>query len=134
MLLGTDLEKSDSQLVRAYDDELGVTAAFNLNLLARVNRELGADFDLSQFAHVARVNHQERRIEMHLESRARQTVNIPAAEVEVEFHPGETIWTESSHKYSAEEIFKTAREAGFRCEVQWIDQEWPFAENLLIAE
>lgn len=134
LLLGTDLEKSTSQLLGAYDDQLGVTAAFNLNLLARANRELQADFDLSQFAHVAKVNHDDRRVEMHLESRHRQTVNIPAAEIEVEFYPGETIWTESSHKYSADEIFQMARHAGFRCEVQWIDQQWPFAENLLIAE
>ena len=134
LLLGTDLEKSDSELLRAYDDELGVTAAFNLNLLARANRELGADFDLSQFAHAARINHEERRVEMHLESKVRQVVSIPAAEIEVEFDRGETIWTESSHKYSAHEIFETAREAGFRCEVQWMDHEWPFAENLLIAE
>jgi uncharacterized SAM-dependent methyltransferase len=61
-------------------------------------------------------------------------VNIPDAEVVVEFQEGETIWTESSHKYSREEIFKTAQDAGFRCEVQWVDQQWPFAENLLIAE
>jgi dimethylhistidine N-methyltransferase len=133
LLLGTDLEKSGSQLLPAYDDELGVTAAFNLNLLARINRELGADFDLIQFEHVARINPEARSVEMHLESKRRQIVSIPAAEEVVEFQPGETIWTESSHKYSAEEIFDTAEKAGFRCEVQWIDDEWPFAENLLIA-
>lgn len=134
LLLGTDLEKSSSQLLQAYDDELGVTAAFNLNLLARVNRELGADFDISQFAHLARINPDARSVEMHLESRRRQVVSIPGAEIVVEFQEGETIWTESSHKYSAEEIFQTAREAGFRCTVQWIDEQWPFAENLLVAE
>jgi len=134
LLLGTDLEKSSSQLLQAYDDELGVTAAFNLNLLARVNRELGADFDLSQFAHMARINSEARSVEMHLESRRRQVVSIPGAEVVVEFQAGETIWTESSHKYSADEVFQTARDAGFRCEVQWIDEQWPFAENLLVAE
>jgi len=134
LLLGTDLEKSSSQLVQAYDDELGVTAAFNLNLLARINRELGADFDLSQFEHLARINSEARSVEMHLESKRRQIVSIPAAEVVVEFQEGETIWTESSHKYSPDEIFDTAERAGFRCEVQWIDEEWPFAENLLIAE
>jgi L-histidine N-alpha-methyltransferase len=133
LLLGTDLEKSSAQLLRAYDDELGVTAAFNLNLLARVNRELDADFDLRQFAHVARINHQTRSVEMHLLSKRRQSVSIPAAEVVVEFQEGETIWTESSHKYSAEEIVATAGQAGFRCETQWIDEQWPFAENLLIA-
>jgi L-histidine Nalpha-methyltransferase len=134
LLLGTDLEKSSTQLLRAYDDELGVTAAFDLNLLARINRELDADFDLSQFAHVARINHDARSIEMHLMSKRRQTVSIPAAELVVEFLEGETIWTESSHKYSIEEIFQTARETGFHCEAQWIDQQWPFAESLLIAD
>jgi uncharacterized SAM-dependent methyltransferase len=134
LLLGTDLEKSSAQLLRAYDDELGVTAAFNLNLLARVNRELDADFDLNQFAHVARINHETRSVEMHLQSKRRQSVSIPAAEVVVEFLEGETIWTESSHKYSMEEIVETAGQAGFRCETQWIDEQWPFAENLLIAE
>lgn len=134
LLLGTDLEKPSSQLIAAYDDELGVTAAFNLNLLSRINRELGADFDLAQFCHVAKINPQARSVEMHLESIRRQVVSIPAAEIVIEFQQGETIWTESSHKYSAEELFQTAREAGFRCEVQWIDEQWPFAENLLIAE
>src|SRR6201987_5832846 len=81
LLLGTDLEKSSSQLLAAYDDELGVTAAFNLNLLGRVNRELGADFALPQFKHVARINSEERSIEMHLESKRKQIVTIPAAEV-----------------------------------------------------
>jgi L-histidine Nalpha-methyltransferase len=134
LLLGTDLEKPHSQLIAAYDDELGVTAAFNLNLLGRVNRELGADFDLSQFAHVAKINPDARSVEMHLESQRRQIVNIPASEIVVEFQEGETIWTESSHKYSADEVSEIARKAGFRCEVQWIDEQWPFAENLLIAE
>jgi uncharacterized SAM-dependent methyltransferase len=121
-------------VLAAYDDELGVTAAFNLNLLARVNRELDADFDLGQFSHVARINPEARSVEMHLRSRRRQRVNIPGADLQVEFLEGETIWTESSHKYSTEEIFEMARNAGFRCEAQWIDEEWPFAENLLIAE
>jgi uncharacterized SAM-dependent methyltransferase len=134
LLLGTDLEKSNSQLIAAYDDELGVTAAFNLNLLGRVNRELGADFELSNFEHQARINPEARSVEMHLVSKHRQIVSIPAAEVVVEFQQGETIWTESSHKYSPEEIYETAQKAGFRCEVQWVDEQWPFAENLLIAE
>jgi uncharacterized SAM-dependent methyltransferase len=134
MLLGTDLEKPASQLIAAYNDELGVTAAFNLNLLSRVNRDLGADFNLTSFEHMARINSDARSVEMHLRSMRAQVVNIPAAEVTVEFQEGETIWTESSHKYSAEEIFDIARRSGFRCEVQWIDEQWPFAENLLIAE
>jgi len=134
LLLGTDMEKSSVQLLGAYDDELGVTAAFNLNLLARINRELHADFNLAQFEHLARINHETRSVEMHLRSTRRQTVNIAAAELSVEFLEGETIWTESSHKYSLGEVFSMARTAGFRCAAQWIDEQWPFAENLLIAE
>jgi L-histidine Nalpha-methyltransferase len=134
LLLGTDLEKPSAQLLAAYDDELGVTAAFNLNLLSRVNRDLGADFDLREFVHLAKINTEARSVEMHLRSRRRQIVSIPAAEIVVEFDEGETIWTESSHKYSADEMIETARNAGFRCENQWIDEQWPFAENLLIAE
>jgi len=133
LLLGTDLEKPAARLLRAYDDELGVTAAFNLNLLARINRELDADFDLTQFVHVAKINHWVRSVEMHLQSRRRQVVRIRAAEVVVQFNEGETIWTESSHKYSVNEVSRTAQTAGFRCEAQWIDEEWPFAESLLIA-
>ena len=134
LLLGTDLEKPAAQLVAAYDDELGVTAAFNLNLLARINRELDANFDLSQFAHVARINREARSVEMHLRSMRRQSVTIPAADVRVEFREGETIWTESSHKYSTQEIGDMAKDAGFGCAARWIDEEWPFAENLLVAE
>jgi dimethylhistidine N-methyltransferase len=133
MLLGTDLEKSIPQLVRAYDDSLGVTAAFNLNLLARINRELGADFNLQNFRHVARFNPQARSVEMHLESSRDQVVHISAADLIVSFAEGETIWTESSHKYSNSEILQLAMAAGFHCDSQWIDHEWPFAENLLIA-
>ncbi|HTR25423.1 MAG TPA: L-histidine N(alpha)-methyltransferase [Terriglobales bacterium] len=133
LLLGTDLEKPAPQLLNAYDDELGVTGAFNLNLLARINRELGANFDLSQFAHVARINQKARSVEMHLESRRLQRVRIPAAGITIEFQEGETIWTESSHKYSPMEVLKIAHDAGFRCQKQWIDAEWPFAENLLVA-
>ncbi len=134
LLLGTDLEKSSSQLIAAYDDELGVTSAFNLNLLNRINRELEADFDISRFEHVAKINHQTRSVEMHLRSMQAQTVNISAAELTVQFAEGETIWTESSHKYSLQEVFSMSRTAGFRCEAQWIDDQWPFAENLLVAE
>lgn len=134
LLLGTDMEKPASQLIAAYDDELGVTAAFNLNLLVRANRELRADFNLAHFRHVARINSEARSVEMHLESTRKQVVTIPAAEIVVEFQEGETIWTESSHKYSADEIELIARASGFRCEVQWIDEQWPFAENLFVAE
>jgi L-histidine N-alpha-methyltransferase len=134
LLLGTDLEKSSMQLLAAYDDELGVTAAFNLNLLSRINHELDADFHLAQFEHMARINHKNRSVEMHLRSMRRQSVSIQAADLVVEFFEGETIWTESSHKYSPQEVVQIAETAGFRCDVQWIDDEWPFAENLLIAE
>lgn len=133
LLLGTDLEKPPAQLIRAYDDEAGVTAAFNRNLLARINRELDANFDLSQFCHVARINDEARSVEMHLQSKRRQTVRIAAADLRVEFEEGETIWTESSHKYSRGEVFDMARYAGFSCQTQWVDEEWQFAENLLIA-
>ena len=134
LLLGTDLEKPLDQLLAAYDDSLGVTAAFNLNLLARINRELEADFDLSEFAHEARFNRQSRSIEMHLKSRKEQTVSIPRAQISVQFAAEETIWTETTHKYSPHELLQMAMAAGFRCEAQWVDAEWPFAENLWIAE
>ena len=134
LLLGTDLEKNVELQLLAYDDPAGVTAAFNMNLLARINRELGADFDLSCFQHEARWNYAERRIEMHLRSLRRQTVRIPAASLRVMLDEDETIWTESSHKYKAEEIPGMAERTGFRCDGQWIDGEWPFAQNLLITE
>jgi L-histidine Nalpha-methyltransferase len=133
LLLGTDLEKDVKTQLLAYDDPTGVTAAFNLNLLARVNRELGANFDLKMFAHEARWNAVEHRIEMHLRSRQKHSVSIPNADVVVTFERGETIWTESSHKYFAEQIPKMARRTGFRCEAQWVDREWAFAQNLWIA-
>jgi L-histidine Nalpha-methyltransferase len=134
LLLGTDLEKSVDLQLLAYDDPAGVTAAFNLNLLARINRELGANFDLRFFQHEARWNYADRRIEMHLRSTRRQTARIPAASLRVILYEDETIWTESSHKYKAEEIAGMAARTGFRCDAQWIDEEWPFAQNLLLAE
>lgn len=134
LLLGTDLEKPLPELLAAYDDPLGVTAAFNLNLLARINRELGADFDLALFRHQACYNSAEQRVEMHLLSTRDQVVTIPRAGCTVSFAKDETIWTESSHKYRAEDISGMASRSGFRCDSQWIDSEWPFAESLLIAE
>ena len=134
LLLGTDLEKPTWQLLDAYDDPLGVTSAFNLNLLARINRELDADFDLDQFEHSVRYNKSARSVEMHLRSKKQQTVNVPRSELTVSFAEGETIWTESSHKYSRFEIVQIANATSFRCDAQWVDEEWPFAENLLIAE
>ena len=133
LLLGTDLEKPIPQLIAAYDDPLGVTAAFNLNLLARINRELEGDFDLQQFEHVARFNQEARSIEMHLRSKRKQMVTIPVADLSVSFKENETIWTESSHKYSRHELLQIAMAAGFQCQAQWIDDEWGFAENLFIA-
>jgi L-histidine Nalpha-methyltransferase len=132
LLLATDLLKPVEQLLEAYDDSLGVTAAFNLNLLNRINRELDGDFDLARFHHLAQWNERERRIEMHLVSTARQTVTIRESRIQVRFEEGETIWTESSHKYAAEEVIEMGRRTGFRCDGQWFDNEWPFAENLLI--
>ncbi len=134
LLLSTDLEKPVSQLLSAYDDPLGVTAAFNLNVLARINRELEADFDLSAFRHVARFDEQERRIEMHLVSTRAQTAAIPRALCSVSFAEGETIWTESSHKYCPKEVIEMARRSGFRPWRQWIDNEWAFAQTLFLAE
>jgi L-histidine N-alpha-methyltransferase len=131
LLLGTDLEKDVATQLLAYNDRAGVTAAFNLNLLARINRELGADFDLSRFRHEARWNSEERRIEMHLRSTRKQCAKIPTANFRLMLNEGETIWTESSHKYRPEQVVQMAERTGFRCEGQWIDEEWPFAQNLL---
>src|SRR5260221_6823971 len=133
LLLGTDLEKPVLQLLDAYDDPLGVTAAFNLNLLARINRELGTDFNLDRFEHIAKYNSEARSIEMHLRSKQTQVVNIPDAEITVPFSEGETIWTERSHKYSLNELFQIADETNFHCAAQWVDHEWAFAESLFIA-
>jgi len=133
LLLGADLEKPVAQLLAAYDDPLGITAAFNLNLLARINRELDADFALPRFRHLARYNHDARSIEMHLRSICTQTVILRAVGLALTLHEGETIWTESCHKYAADEVPELATKAGFHCEAQWVDQEWPFAESLLFA-
>jgi uncharacterized SAM-dependent methyltransferase len=133
LLLGTDLQKPVPQLLSAYDDPLGVTAAFNLNLLARINRELEADFDLKHFEHLARFNPETSSVEMHLRSKRDQVVTVGAAGFSVHFREGETIWTESSHKYSHFEILRLAMASGFRCQAQWVDSHWNFAENLLIC-
>jgi L-histidine Nalpha-methyltransferase len=133
LLLGADLVKSIPAMLAAYDDPTGVTAAFNLNLLGRINRELDANFDLALFQHVARYNEVEQRIEMHLRSRVAQTVLVRGLEMVVHFEAGETIWTENSHKFTPMEIVSLAERTGFRCDAQWLDQEWPFAQNLLVA-
>jgi len=134
LYLATDLEKPVPRQLHAYDDSIGATAAFNLNILARINRELGADFDLTQFRHLAVYNERERRIEMYLTSTTEQKVAIPAADLSVQFRRDETIWTESSHKFNCEEVVRLANAAGFRCNTQWVDEEWPFAQSVLIAD
>jgi dimethylhistidine N-methyltransferase len=134
VLLGTDLLKPVDRLLAAYDDPAGVTAAFNMNLLGRINRQLGADFDLRSFEHVARFNQATSSVEMHLRSKRPQTVTVPRAEFMARFTEGETIWTESSHKYSVAELDAAASASGFDCKARWIDSEWCFAENLFIAQ
>ena len=133
LLLGTDLVKPVSQVLPAYNDPAGVTAAFNLNLLGRINRELGGDFDLRRFVHEARYDEGERRVEMHLRARDRHDVRIEKAELDIHFDRGETIWTESSYKYTLEDVVEMAEATGFHSACQWVDEEWPFAENLLVA-
>ena len=134
LLVGTDLVKPVAEMLLAYDDPGGVTAAFNLNLIGRINRELGGDFVLRNFRHEARWHEQERRIEMHLRLTRSQTVSIRAAEFTCTLKEGETIWTEACHKFRVEEISAMARRTGFLCETQWVDDEWAFAENLWIAQ
>jgi len=133
LLLGTDVEKSIDAMLLAYDDPAGVTAAFNLNLLARINRELGGNFLLFNFEHDVRYRQMDRRIEMHLRSTRNQTVSIRAADFTCLFREGETIWTEACHKFRVEEIAALARRTGFLCEAQWIDLEWAFAESRRIV-
>jgi len=130
LLIGADLVKECDRMLVAYDDPTGVTGAFNLNLLGRINRELGADFQLRDFEHQARWNEQHRRIEMHLRSRLNQTAFISEADLTVTFRAGETIWTESSHKFQLPELDRMAEQAGFSVVGQWMDRDWPFAENL----
>lgn len=134
LLLGTDLMKDVDTQILAYADPTGVTSAFNLNLLGRIDRELGANFDLSRFRHEVLWNAEQRRIEMHLRSLSRQYVEIPAAGLTIALNEDETIWTESSHKYHSEEVIRMAERTGFYCDKQWIDREWPFAQNLLFVK
>jgi L-histidine N-alpha-methyltransferase len=133
LLLGTDLERSPARLIPAYDDALGVTAAFNRNLLVRLKRELGACFDVSRFEHEARWNEAAGRVEMHLVAREAMDVTIPALGITVAFEPGETIWTESSYKYAPGDPAAIGSRAGFVPGDAWIDEEWPFAETLLLV-
>jgi L-histidine N-alpha-methyltransferase len=134
LLLGADLVKPERELLLAYDDPLGVTAAFNRNLLARMNAELLADFDLAAFDHRAVWSHEQGRVEMRLVSRRAQEVQIPRADTAVHFAPGEFIWTESSYKYSPEQVMAMGAAAGFRALEQWIESDARFALTLFLAE
>jgi L-histidine Nalpha-methyltransferase len=134
LLLGADLEKPAAQLLAAYDDPLGVTACFNRNLLARINRELEGNFDLAGFLHLARYDVTERRVEMHLLSIRPQMISIRRADCQVSLDAGETIRSENSYKYSAQELREMGRRSGFACQEQWIDVDWPFAQTLFFAE
>jgi uncharacterized SAM-dependent methyltransferase len=130
LLLGADLVKPERELLLAYDDPLGVTGAFNLNLLIRINRELGADFDPDCFSHRAIWNVRDARVEMHLVSRRRQTVRIPGAGIRLELQASESIWTESSYKYQPADIVRMIERAGFEATAQWVDERARFALTL----
>ena len=133
LLIGTDLVKPERDLLLAYDDPLGVTAAFNRNLLVRINRELGADFDVNAFRHGALWNAAESRVEMHLVAERAHHVRIPGASLEVTFEEGEAIWTESSYKYRPDQVVRMLERAGFRRVEQWIDDTHGFALTLVEA-
>jgi L-histidine Nalpha-methyltransferase len=132
MLVGVDLKKDANVLHAAYNDARGVTAAFNLNLLARINRELGGDFDLQRFRHYAFYNATLGRVEMHLVSLARQSVRVGRSRFQ--FDVGETIHTENSCKYSIEEFQALAAEAGFRSARVWRDRRGLFSLHGLTAD
>jgi dimethylhistidine N-methyltransferase len=127
LLLGNDLVKPERDLLLAYDDPLQVTAAFNRNLLRRINDELGGTFDLDAFAHRAVWNRAESRVEMHLVCRGGQRVRIDAARLDLAFADGDWIWTESSYKYDPAAILASGIAAGFRPGRQWVDEEARFA-------
>ncbi len=129
LLIGVDLKKDFNLLHAAYNDHQGVTARFNLNLLVRINEELGADFQLDQFAHYAFYNPIEGRIEMHLASLKNQIVHIGT--VEIPFKRGESIWTESSYKYTLEEFAHLAATAGFSVKQVWTDPQELFSVQYL---
>lgn len=132
ILIGVDLKKPRHLLERAYNDRQQVTAAFNLNLLQRINRELGGDFDVDRFDHRAIYNADDGRIEMHLVSREEQEVTIDDAQIE--FAAGESIRTECSYKYGLEEFASLAAEAGLHVEQVWTDPEHLFSVQLLVAK
>jgi dimethylhistidine N-methyltransferase len=127
LVLGTDLVKPERDLLLAYDDPLGITAAFNRNLLRRINDELGGDFALDAFRHRAVWNSTQRRVEAHLVSLRRQRVRIDTAHLDFTLQQDEPIWTESSHKYEEDQVVEDGRVAGFGQAQQWIDREAGFA-------
>ena len=127
LLLGADLIKPERELLLAYDDPLQVTAAFNRNLLQRINSELGGTFNLDAFQHRAVWNSEAGRVEMHLVCTQRQVVCISAADLELTFEEGEAIWTESSYKWDADAIIAEGEAAGFREAGQWVDEDAGFA-------
>lgn len=133
LLLGTDLKKSEDVLNAAYDDPLGVTAAFNLNLLVRINRELGGAFDVRRFRHRARYDAELGRVEMHLVSRTAQVVEIRDLDVKVHFEKDESIHTESSYKYDRDQLAAMARDSGFTLARSWLDAGERFSLNLFVA-
>ena len=132
LLLGADLIKPERDLTLAYDDPLGVTAAFNRNLLVRINRELGGNFDVSQFAHQAVWNTVKSRIEMHVIARSAQEIHVDAAHVAFTMDQGDRIWTESSYKYRPDDVSGLLEAAGFRVIAQWLD--WPDQFALTLVE
>jgi dimethylhistidine N-methyltransferase len=129
LLIGVDLKKDFNILHRAYNDSQGVTAQFNKHLLVRMNQELDADFQLNQFGHYAFYNPGQSRIEMHLVSLKNQTVRI--GDIDISFKLGESIWTESSYKYTLEEFAQLARSAGFTVERVWTDARQLFSVQYL---
>jgi L-histidine N-alpha-methyltransferase len=133
LLVGADLKKDPAALEAAYDDALGVTAAFNLNLLARINRDLQADFDPRAFRHVALYDEARGRVEMHLESTRAQTVRISALGLDVLFREGERIHTENSYKYDLAELSALAAATGFESARTWLDAGERFSSNLFVA-
>ncbi len=130
LLLGYDLVKDVDTLLAAYDDAKGVTARFNLNVLSRINRELNADFDLRFFKHEARFNSEKSRIEMHLVSTQKQDVTI--ADQSFHFAKGESIHTENSHKYSAEQFTRLIDGTGWKEQKTWTDEKGFYAVTLLV--
>jgi dimethylhistidine N-methyltransferase len=132
MIIGADLEKDERVLHDAYNDAAGVTARFNLNVLVRINRELGGNFDISAFTHSAIYNRERHRIEMHLISKKQQAVRMLGTSFS--FRPGESIHTENSYKYSIERFAALARDAGWRVRESWTDANAMFSVHALIAE